>query len=107
MFYISPFNSPFRKGDKVWGEPLCKGTRVGKTPCIRGTRYGVPLAKRQLSLASLFKAQLSLAALFKGRWRGRMARRWVIWVNVHRSCLPCEREDGRTNIYESARVGYI
>ena len=65
IFYISPFNSPFRKGDKGWGmqggqglgyargtrvgvckgdkgwgETLCKGTRVGKTPCIRGTKYG-------------------------------------------------------------------
>ena len=36
-----------------------------------------------------------------------MPRRWVIWDSIPQLCLPCQREDGRANIYEPAKVGYI
>ena len=50
---------------------------MGVTPCVRGTRLWG-----------------SCLAVIDGN-------------NVPQLRLPCEREDGRTNVFETAKVGYI
>ena len=54
-----------------------------------------PLCEGNLSPPCLFCLQTCLP------------RRWVIWDSIPQLCLPCQREDGRANIYEPAQVGYI
>ena len=80
----------YQKGDKYRGNPFIKrGTRFGGNPFIkRGTRFGGnPLRKGD-------KVWGSCLAVIDGN-------------NVPQLRLPCEREDGRTNVYETAKVGYI
>ena len=60
--YLTPFYSPFTKGDKNWC--IWGGTKLWGTPFIkRGTSVGANKGEHFYSLASLFK----------GRWRGKLA----------------------------------
>ena len=68
----------YQKGDKYRGNPFIKrGTRFGGNPLPKGD-----------------KVWGSCLAVIDGN-------------NVPQLRLPCEREDGRTNVYETAKVGYI
>ena len=100
---------PYIRGTSVWVcAPYKRGTRCGGVPFIkRGTSWVGKGTRCGVRLATIERTRFPLASLFKGRWRGSLPRRWVIWGNVPQLRLPCEREDGRTNVYEAAKVGYI